>query len=139
RVRGTPHPTASAEKPELPSPTRGEGMITRTARAALDHELRFTSARNAFTGFSDAGTRLRNASCRGAVLAWNSFIMAGGMVTTSMPPSVRRFRLSVSALSEAAQKSGSSFFASSSIAFWCAGENFFQVSLLTLTIWHDQV
>src|SRR3954462_14877654 len=104
-----------------------------------DHELRFTSARNAFTGFSLAGTRLRNASCSGAVLAWKSFIMAGGICTTSMTPSVRRFKLSLSALSDSAQKSGSSFFASSSIAFWCAGENFFHVSLLTLTIWHDQV
>src|SRR5947208_13564135 len=104
-----------------------------------DHALRFTSARNAFTGFWLAGTRLRNASSSGAVLAWKSFIIAGGICTTSMPPSVRRFRLSLSALSDSAQKSGSSFFASSSIAFWCAGDSFFQVSLLTLTIWHDQV
>src|ERR1044072_620279 len=61
------------------------------------------------------------------------------MVTTSMPPSVRRFRLSVSALSDAAQKSGSRFFARSSIAFWCAGESLFPVALLTLTIWHERV
>src|ERR1043165_3077591 len=103
------------------------------------YALRFTSARNAFTGFSLAGTRLRNASSSGAVFAWKSFIIAGGICTTSMPPSVSRFRLSLSALSDSAQKSGSSFFASSSIAFCCAALSFFQVSLLTLTIWHDQV
>src|SRR5947208_13392600 len=129
--------------PVIPT-RRARRVLKRDARHKAghderNHEERFTSARNAFTGFSLAGTRLRNASCSGAVLAWKSFIMAGGMVTTSMPPLVRRLRLSLSAFSDSAQKSGSSFFASSSIAFWCAGDSFFQVSLLTLTIWHDQV
>ena len=70
----TPHPTEPVEKSELPSPTGGEGAITATAIAVRFHcfgcyELRFTSAKNARTGFSLAGTRLRNASCSGAVFA----------------------------------------------------------------------
>src|SRR3954471_8058958 len=67
-----------------------------------DHELRFTSARNAFTAFSLAGTRLRKASCSGAVLAWKSFIMAGGVGTPSMAPAGIRVGRAVCALSEVA-------------------------------------
>ena len=52
-----------------------------------------------------------------------------------MPPSVSRLELSASALSDVCQNSGSSFLARSMIAFWLAGEIFFQVSLLMVTIW----
>ena len=33
-VRGTPHPTERVELSAMPSPTRGEGAITATQRAA---------------------------------------------------------------------------------------------------------
>src|SRR6188768_2915834 len=72
----SPHPPLFAEIFATPSPARaGEGAAISAVLAAhfpcalrLRYALRFTSARNAFTGFALAGTRFKNASSSGAVL-----------------------------------------------------------------------
>src|SRR5262245_46956647 len=55
-----------------------------------------------------------------------------------MPPSINFLALSASVFIDDAQKSGSSFLATSTMIFWLAAEIFLNVSLLIVTIWHDQ-
>src|SRR6185503_1972510 len=74
----------------------------------------------------------------GAVFFCRSATICGGGTTRVMPPSVNFLLLSASAFSDVPQNSGSSFLARSTITFWLAGEIFFQVSLLIVTIWLDQ-
>src|SRR5215475_2472212 len=74
----------------------------------------------------------------GSVFLRRSAIICGDGTTNCMPPSVSRLALSASAFNEDAQKSGSSFLASSTMTFWLSGEIFLNVSLLMVTIWQDQ-
>src|SRR6185436_17800477 len=73
-----------------------------------------------------------------AVRLRRSAIIGAGTSTSCMPPAISLALLSLSACADATQNSGSSLRARSLMTFWLAGEIFFQVSLLIVTISDDQ-